>query len=324
MDTRPTADAIVPAGTARVCRDQQRPQPGPRSPRQLDRVSRTAEQAVRRRLTELQRSTGLPVVFGGVVPDTAPEVHFDISAWIGTISEALSGLVIRRGLGLGGTALQRGIPCRVDDYISAHAITHTYDAMVAAERLTSIFAVPVEVDGRVRSVLYGALRSGAPIGDRTIRQASAVAAQLQAELRDIRRSSAVPPEPDHRPAEHEHPALAELDDIIATTTDAHLRQRLRRVHREFSRSRHTGPVHPGLLKSSEPPEPTTVAGAAKLTPREIDVLAMVATGGTNADIAEGLGLSVQTIKAYLKSAMGKLEVRNRTAAVHVCREIGLL
>jgi hypothetical protein len=50
----------------------------------------------------------------------------------------------------------------------------------------------------------------------------------------------------------------------------------------------------------------------------------VARGGSNLDIAGELGLRPDTVKAYLRSGMRKLDVHNRTAAVHVARARGLL
>jgi DNA-binding CsgD family transcriptional regulator len=275
----------------------------------VDTAQRPAERAIRTRLLELQRVTGLPVVFGGTVPGGSGDGRFAITAQVGTISDALSGLVIRRGRGLGGTALERGVPCRVDDYAAARAITHDYDTMVAEEKLTSIFAFPVRVDGEVRSVLYGAVRSGDPIGDRTLRRAGLVASQLQADLRSAP-VAGLPPVDDS--GDGTRRALVELADIIAATPDAQLRDRLARIHREFS----------GAAGAPEPADPTA-EGPEKLTRREADVLRLVAVGASNNEIADQLDLSVQTVKAYLRSAMRKLKVRNRTAAVHVGRAAGL-
>ncbi|HEX4898282.1 MAG TPA: response regulator transcription factor [Candidatus Limnocylindrales bacterium] len=52
-----------------------------------------------------------------------------------------------------------------------------------------------------------------------------------------------------------------------------------------------------------------------LTPRELEVLQLVADGLRNREIAEGLGLSEQTIKNHLTSTLHKLGVPNRGAAV---------
>ncbi len=56
-----------------------------------------------------------------------------------------------------------------------------------------------------------------------------------------------------------------------------------------------------------------------LTAREFDVLALLPTGNTTAMIAHTLFVSQSTIKTHLASIFRKLEVTNRTAAVHKAR-----
>jgi DNA-binding CsgD family transcriptional regulator len=64
--------------------------------------------------------------------------------------------------------------------------------------------------------------------------------------------------------------------------------------------------------------------ASLLTERELDVLKLVAEGLTNAQIAQQLVLSPLTINAHLRSIFNKLDVANRTAAVHRATELGLV
>lgn len=52
-----------------------------------------------------------------------------------------------------------------------------------------------------------------------------------------------------------------------------------------------------------------------LTPREREVLEELAKGSLYKEIAEQLGLGVETVRSYLSSIYGKLEVHNRTEAV---------
>ncbi|MFE4972483.1 LuxR C-terminal-related transcriptional regulator [Kitasatospora sp. NPDC056651] len=61
-----------------------------------------------------------------------------------------------------------------------------------------------------------------------------------------------------------------------------------------------------------------------LTPREHEVLRWAATGRTNPEIAAHLGLTCNTVTGYLKSAMHKLGVRNRTELALAARESGLV
>ena len=66
------------------------------------------------------------------------------------------------------------------------------------------------------------------------------------------------------------------------------------------------------------------ARAPSLTDREIDVLAHVAVGCRNAEVAAGLGRSAETVKSYLRSAMAKLGVHSRHAAAERARELGAI
>jgi len=61
-----------------------------------------------------------------------------------------------------------------------------------------------------------------------------------------------------------------------------------------------------------------------LSPREIEVLQLVATGATNPQIAQRLFVTVDTVKKHLSNIFGKLEVKNRTQATARGRELGLL
>ena len=71
--------------------------------------------------------------------------------------------------------------------------------------------------------------------------------------------------------------------------------------------------------------PATVPreGAA-LTPRELDVLRLVAQGLGNKEIAAELDLSAHTVKYHLASVLEKLGVRSRTEAVSRGIRTGLL
>ena len=72
------------------------------------------------------------------------------------------------------------------------------------------------------------------------------------------------------------------------------------------------------------PRPGTRANAGQLTPRELDVLALVADGRRNADIAERLFLSPRTVDHHVSSILRKLEVRTRGEAVAAGTRLGLL
>jgi LuxR family maltose regulon positive regulatory protein len=73
------------------------------------------------------------------------------------------------------------------------------------------------------------------------------------------------------------------------------------------------------LMERSAPEPT----ARVLTPREIEVLALVAAGRSNRQIAEQLYLTVGTVKSHVHAVAVKLGTANRVEAIVRARELGL-
>jgi DNA-binding CsgD family transcriptional regulator len=63
---------------------------------------------------------------------------------------------------------------------------------------------------------------------------------------------------------------------------------------------------------------------AGLTRREVEVLRLVATGMTNAEVADRLVVSPRTIDAHLLSIYGKLEIKSRSAATRFAVEHGIV
>ena len=61
-----------------------------------------------------------------------------------------------------------------------------------------------------------------------------------------------------------------------------------------------------------------------LTPRELEVLKLVAAGSSNREIGHSLMLSEATVKSHLVHIYDKLGVRSRTSAVAAAREQGML
>ena len=60
----------------------------------------------------------------------------------------------------------------------------------------------------------------------------------------------------------------------------------------------------------------------ELTPREKEILAVLAKGCSNREISESLFISVATVKSHLKSAYGKLGVSRRTQALRALIQLG--
>jgi DNA-binding NarL/FixJ family response regulator len=61
-----------------------------------------------------------------------------------------------------------------------------------------------------------------------------------------------------------------------------------------------------------------------LSPRESEILRLVATGVSNKEIADQLVISEGTVKNHLSSILSKLGVKDRLQAVLKAREVGIL
>lgn len=262
-------------------------------------------------LVRLRRATGLPVAFGGLVESGRPQIR--ISELSGNTTNSLRSLAVVSGNGLGGKVVALARPCAVTDYSVSRQISHEYDVAVATEGLRSIVAVPVVVRRRVRGVLYGALRTAQPLGDRTLNAAVEAARDVEQALvvRDEAHAlltAARPPDAASGAAwEQVREAHGALRTLAPRVTDPALRAELLAVCGRLAGA------------ASAPPE----AGVG-LSPREVDVLACVAVGATNATAAQRLGLRPETVKGYLRSAMRKLGAHTRVEAVVAARRAGLL
>jgi len=75
-------------------------------------------------------------------------------------------------------------------------------------------------------------------------------------------------------------------------------------------------LHPDALKSSAAVRAAPQGdGAAALTPREVEILGMMAEGMSNRTIAARLGISSHTVKFHVASILAKLGAGSRTEAV---------
>ncbi|MEE1753809.1 helix-turn-helix transcriptional regulator [Streptomyces sp. SP18CS02] len=271
---------------------------------------------IRAALLRLRRATGLHAAFGGLLDDPR---RMRIGELSGTHTHALRGLAISTGHGLGGKSIALSRPCSVVDYPSSRHISHEYDGAVAAEGLRSVIAVPVVVRRKVRGVLYGALRAPLPLGERVLDAAVAAARDVEQALvvreearRLLAAGPAVPAPAGPGPWEAVRAAHGELRTLASRTADPALREELLAVCGRIAAA--------AAPAAQDPGRPALVC----LAPREVDVLAAVAGGASNAVAAERLGLRPETVKGYLRSAMRKLGAHSRLEAVVAARREGAL
>jgi two-component system nitrate/nitrite response regulator NarL len=84
-------------------------------------------------------------------------------------------------------------------------------------------------------------------------------------------------------------------------------------------------IEPELLASGWPAGPAEAAGLSEeLTPRELQVLQLLAEGLANKAIAQRLAISEHTVKFHVNAIMGKLGAQSRTAAVVQAMRLGLI
>jgi DNA-binding NarL/FixJ family response regulator len=66
------------------------------------------------------------------------------------------------------------------------------------------------------------------------------------------------------------------------------------------------------------------AAGPTLTPREVQVVGLIAEGMRNKEIAAALGISDETVQVHVKSIFWKLKVKDRSAAMNVALRRGII
>jgi DNA-binding NarL/FixJ family response regulator len=75
------------------------------------------------------------------------------------------------------------------------------------------------------------------------------------------------------------------------------------------------------LPDASPPEGESLEKTLGLTPREVEVLTLVARGYTNREIAAALVISVKTASVHVSHILRKLEAPNRLEAAAIAHRV---
>ena len=136
-------------------------------------------------------------------------------------------------------------------------------------------------------------------------------------------------------------AVAALAEQVAVPPLPARRERLQRLHEEarggLGEEEYAAAWQAGRAQSLEeataealhaadevpPTAPAAGAIPVDLTPREVDVLRLIAAGRSNQEIARSLALSVRTVERHIGNLYGKLGARGRADAVTVALRHGL-
>lgn len=87
----------------------------------------------------------------------------------------------------------------------------------------------------------------------------------------------------------------------------------------LNRLRRPEPAIAGAVEAAAPGEPLE-----KLSPREVEVLRLVAQGYIAEEIGTRLGISVNTVRSHIRSVYGKLSVNHQGQAVSTAHRLGYL
>ncbi|HIK19095.1 MAG TPA: response regulator transcription factor [Leptolyngbyaceae cyanobacterium M33_DOE_097] len=102
--------------------------------------------------------------------------------------------------------------------------------------------------------------------------------------------------------------------LLKDTPSDELAHAIHNIHKGYTQ------IGPGLFQKLLTPEPkptqlsTLPAELSSLTPREQEVLHLIATGANNREIAQSLFISERTVKAHVTSILSRLNLRDRTQA----------
>ena len=118
---------------------------------------------------------------------------------------------------------------------------------------------------------------------------------------------------------------ARLAGVLRAIGDAAGARTVADLARQAAHALGARPMLDELTAQGSTPAPATArAEAATLTPREAEILALVAEGRSNGEIGKQLFISTKTVSVHVSNILAKLEAASRTEAAAMARRRGLL
>lgn len=270
-------------------------------------VTAVARDPLERGVMQLVSQANFALAFGGDFGSEGARLR----TYAGVHGPSIRNLLIETGEGLGGRALLEHRPRYTADYSGTGWITMRYGREVGAEGIVTLLAVPIVVDSGARALLYAGFRETVQLGTEIARQVARVAQrvawdysvqdEVTRRISLLAADGALSEASDLDSRNELRARYAELRELAQSVPDPDVKQRIRVIGER--------------LIGSSPRRDTPDQPAQRLTPREVDVLALVAMGHRNAIIARRLGLTESSVKKYLSVAMVKLGARSRFDAV---------
>ncbi|WP_165820978.1 helix-turn-helix transcriptional regulator [Nocardioides gansuensis] len=112
--------------------------------------------------------------------------------------------------------------------------------------------------------------------------------------------------------------------VLRATGDAAAARQMADLARQTAHALDLRPLLDELTALGSSAAPRSEAVADALTPRESEILALVAEGRTNGEIGKQLFISTKTVSVHVSNILGKLGAASRTEAAAIARRRGLL
>ncbi|HEX8779988.1 MAG TPA: response regulator transcription factor, partial [Nocardioides sp.] len=117
---------------------------------------------------------------------------------------------------------------------------------------------------------------------------------------------------------------ARYAEVLRATGDATAAREQADLARAAARQAGLEPLLGELQALGATAAPRAGTDAATLTPREREILALVAEGRTNGEIGRQLFIATKTVSVHVSNILGKLAAGSRTEAAAIARRRGLL